>query len=79
MARRICLEENLVISTRIEKEMYDRLTEIAMLESLNTGTHVTVQQMIRDALKFVYTDNERLRECFRRSRYGTNRRFNKNT
>jgi hypothetical protein len=69
------LNDNLVISTRIEKEMYETLNDIAALESINSGRKVTVQELIRNALTFVYSDNERLRECFRRSRLHIKRHF----
>lgn len=75
MARPNTLNENLVISARIEKEMYQMLHDIAALESINTGGKVTVQELIRNALKFVYNDNERLRECFRRSRSHISKRI----
>lgn len=68
MARRPKLEENQVVSTRIEKSMYQMLNDIAALETINTGRKVAVQDLIRNALNYVYTDNERLRESFRRSR-----------
>ncbi len=75
MARPKLLDDNLVISTRIEKEMYQTLHDIAALESINTGKKVTVQDLIRNSLKYVYSDNERLRECFRRSRAHMTKRF----
>lgn len=75
MARPAVLEDNLVVSARIEKEMYQLLHDIAALETINTGRKVTVQELIRDALKYVYSDNERLRECFRRSRAHVTKRF----
>lgn len=75
MARPCMLEENVVVSTRIEKDMYQMLHDIAALESINSGKKVTVQELIRDALKYAYSDNERLRECFRRSRSHITKRF----
>lgn len=57
-----------VVSTRIETGFYQMIKDIAVLETVNTGKLVTAQELIRDALYFVYGDNERLRECFRRSR-----------
>lgn len=75
MVRPNLLNENLVISARIEKEMYQMLHDIAALETINSGGKVTVQELIRNALKFVYSDNERLRECFRRSRSHISKRF----
>lgn len=67
MARQL-LHESQVISVRIEKRMYEMLRDLASLESLNTGRNVTVMELIRTALTYVYEDNERLREAFRRSR-----------
>lgn len=75
MARPNTLDENIVVSVRIEKTMYSMLHDIASLESISTGRVVTVQELIRGALQFVYTDNERLRESFRRSRCQVNKRF----
>lgn len=68
MARPNLLKNSLVVSTRLEQDEYDRLKEIAALESINCGRCVTAQQLIRDAVSFVYGDGERLRECFRRTR-----------
>jgi hypothetical protein len=68
MGRRKSLEDNTVVSARIEKSMYDVLHDIAALETINSGKVVTIQELIRNALDFVYSDNERLRECFRRTR-----------
>lgn len=68
MARKQQLEESLVISTRIEVNTYRVLQELAALESLSSGKTVSVQELIRNAINYVYTDNEKLRECFRRSR-----------
>ena len=75
MARPNSLDENLVVSARIEKSTYELMREIAALETINTGRVVTIQELIRDALKYVYVDNERLRECFRRSRSHITKRF----
>lgn len=75
MARPPSLDENVVVSARIEKEMYSMLHDIAALETMNSGRKVTVQELIRNALKYVYSDNERLRECFRRSRAHITKRF----
>jgi hypothetical protein len=68
MARHQVLEDNIVVSARIEKSMYQMLQDIAALESINTGRKVTVQELLRNALNYVYSDNERLRESFRKSR-----------
>lgn len=68
MGRHMSLNDNMVVSVRIEKDMHQILHEIASLESLQTGRVVSVNELIRNAIEYVYTDNERLRECFRRSR-----------
>ncbi len=68
MGRHVSLSENMVVSVRIEKNMHQTLHEIAALESLQTGRVVSVNELIRNAINYVYTDNERLRESFRRSR-----------
>lgn len=68
MVRPILVPNNIIISARIPKDLDDLLTDIATLETHNTGHLVTKQQLIRDALAWVYMDGERMRECFRRSR-----------
>ena len=75
MARPQLLDDNVVVSARIEKSTYQMLHDIAALETLNTGGKVTVQELIRNALKYVYCDNDRLRECFRRSRSHISKRI----
>lgn len=75
MARPVLLEDSFVVSARIEKRMYDMLHDIAALESINSGRKVSVQELIRNALNYVYTDNERLRESFRRSRSHISKKF----
>lgn len=75
MARLKSLEDNQVVSARIETSMYNMLVDIAALEALNSGRVVTVQELIRNALNYVYKDNERLRECFKRSRSHITKRF----
>lgn len=75
MARPNSLEDNFVVSVRIEKDMYRMLHDIASLESLNTGRKVTVNELIRNGINYVYSDNERLRESFRRSRSHITKRF----
>lgn len=68
MVRPRSLGDSVVISVRVEKEMYSMLKDLAALETLNTGRIVTTLELIRNAVSFTYSDNERLRECFRRSR-----------
>jgi hypothetical protein len=68
MARPAMLQDSYVMSTRLERTMYQQLQEIAALESSYSGRKVTVQDLIRNSLNFCYSDGERLREVFRRSR-----------
>jgi hypothetical protein len=72
MVRPSILKSSLVKSTRFEKEEYERMQEIASLESSYSGRKVSTQDLIREACRFVYGDGERLRECFRRSRHHAN-------
>lgn len=66
-----------IVRLRMEGEEYEMLQDLAALQSSVTGTIVSVQQLIRDAVTFTYEDNERLRFCFRRSRGHINRRIKK--
>jgi hypothetical protein len=68
--------ETTIVSVRMTKNMYVLLKDIAGLESIQTGNIISVQELIRNALSYVYSDNERLRECFRRSRRNLHNRFN---
>lgn len=75
MARPQKLDDNFVISVRIETEMYHILHDLAGLETISTGRKITVQELIRNALNYTYSDNERLRESFRRTRTHITKRF----
>jgi hypothetical protein len=75
--KKILLPE--VISIRFSKEEYDKIKAIAALESINRGRTIFAAELIRDAVHFVYSDNERLRECFKRSRSVINKRMRYNT
>jgi hypothetical protein len=68
-------KNDVVVSTRIEENEYAKVKELAALESLHTGRVVTAQELIRQAITFVYGDNERLRESFRRARAISHARF----
>ena len=75
MARPSTFNKCTIISVRIEEEDYRKVQDIAALESISTGRKITAQELIRDAVKHVYGDNERLRECFRRSREHIHKRW----
>lgn len=77
MARPILVPDSISISIRLESHMYDVVREIAALETLSTGKIISTNALIRDAIHFVYGDNERLRESFRRSRAAQSERYKK--
>ena len=66
MAKKKVSKDSYVFSTRLEYDQYHMLKTIAAIESSQTDETVSIQDLIRNAIKFVYEDNERLRECFRR-------------
>ncbi len=74
MGRKKQLAKSLVISVRFEAQEYQHVMDIANLETIATGKKTSAQQLIRDAISYVYGDNERMRECFRRSRKSINTR-----
>ena len=57
-----------VVNVRFDYDSYERIKEIAQLESVYSGKLVTACELIRQACNFVFEDNERLRESFRRAR-----------
>lgn len=75
MGRPAEFSDGIVVSVRMESEMYDMIKDIAALESINSGKKITTQELIRQAISFVYADNERLRESFRRSRSHINKKY----
>jgi len=68
MGRHHLFKNGLVVSTRFNEEDYRLVQEIADLESARLGKYVSAQELIRNAVQYVYSDNERLRESFRRAR-----------
>lgn len=75
MGRKRMYGEPFIASVRMDKGQFAELRDLAEAESIQTGRVVTAQSLIRQAINFVYDDNQRLRECFRRTRERTNRRF----
>lgn len=57
-----------VMSIKLDKQTWLRLQDLAAAESAIRGETVTTHALIRNAIEFVYDDNERLRELFRRTR-----------
>lgn len=68
MGRKVLVKNSIVVSFRIDQYMWELLEEIAEVETNKFNRQVSRQELIRDALYYVYVDNERLRECFKRSR-----------
>lgn len=71
MGRPKKLGEMQIMSVRLEKDVYDVISELSAFHSTYRGRVVSIQELIRQALRYVYMDNECLRECFRRSRRRT--------
>jgi len=57
-----------IVSVHVAQKDWDQIKDLATAESIHTGMVISGQELIRHAIKFTYGDNERLRECFRRSR-----------
>lgn len=62
------------VMLRMDKDEYERIKDIAAIETNVTGRSTSAQDLMRLAIKFVYEDGERLRECFRRSRHRASQR-----
>ena len=77
MARPASFKNCVVVTVRFEAEDYSKVQEIAALESITTGRSICASDLIREAVKFVYGDNERMRESFRKSRGIVKKRLNK--
>ncbi len=75
MSRPTKFKKCIVASVRFEEAEYKKVQDIAALESISSGRKISAQDLIRDAVNFVYSDNERLRESFRRSREHITKRF----
>lgn len=63
-----------VISIRFDEELYRLVQDVASLECVVTGRKVTAHELIRNAVQYVYGDNERMREVFRRIRSSSSNR-----
>ena len=61
-------KKDCVVSSRFDFVEYSRIVAIAAFETQHTGRKVTAQELIRNAVRFVFEDNERMRESFRRTR-----------
>lgn len=64
--RPIVVENSTIISIRFDGEELRRLHDIANLERIVTGRNTTAHSLIRDAVWYVFSDNDRMRDCFRR-------------
>lgn len=70
-------ERSIEIKLKMECVEYEALKELAAYESMRLGRDIYVQALIRMAVRFTFSDNERLRECFRRTRFRESNRFRK--
>lgn len=61
--------DEVVISIHMERSLLELVQEVASAESSYTGKRVAATQLMRHAVKYVFDDNERMREAFRRSRW----------
>ena len=75
MARPKALGDTVVKSIRLPVELWRMLIDLAALQTVTTGRNITSIDLIREAIEYTFCDNERLRECFRRSRVSSNKRF----
>ena len=75
MGRKALMKDSVVVSVRFDIDEYKRMQDIAALESINSGQCIPVVQLIRQAVHFTYSDNEKLREVFRRNRNPYTRKF----
>ena len=62
------MKNSKVVSIRFDEDQYNRVMDIAHLESFQSGKRIYAHDLIRDAVRYVYEDNERMRESFRRTR-----------
>lgn len=53
---------------RIPQAVWQRMQDLAGVESVVRGKHISVADLVRHALDFAYFDDERIRECFRRAK-----------
>ena len=65
---RVTFENTFIVSIRMEHDLYAMVKDIAALETQFSGRRISAHELIRAAVRFMYEDNDRMRECFRRSR-----------
>lgn len=71
------LEKKLAeVNIMIEEDMWKDLHDIAAQETQICGKHIPATELVRLAIAFTFSDGERLRECFRRSRSSMIKRYN---
>lgn len=68
-------DEMEVVSFRCPKRLMDVIRDIARLETMATGKPVYTQKLMREALEYVFSDNERMRDCFRRARISSSKKL----
>lgn len=75
MARPKTLKNCKIVSIRMEDDMLRLVEDLAHLEKTVTGRHTTGHQLIRMACDYVFKDNDRMREMFRRNRAQSAKRY----
>ncbi len=77
MARPVTIKDSEIVRLRISGAHYLMLKDLAGLETAYRQKLCSIQDLIRMAVEFTFDSNERLRECFTRSRRLTSMRYPK--
>ena len=75
MSRKKLFKDDVVVSCRFESECYRRLKDIAALETIYSGAQISALDLIRYAVDYVYTDNDRLRDAVMKMRKYTRNKW----
>jgi len=68
MARNKEIDNSMTLSIRFNRDLWNMIQQIAVLESERAHKLISGHELIRRAVEFMYDDNERMRECFKRTR-----------
>ncbi len=66
--RPIKIVNPITVNIRMSQQEYEKVKEIAALETIAQRKVISTHELIRRAVEFVYGDNERMREAFRRAK-----------
>lgn len=61
------------VTIRLESDFYEHLQDICQYEGKTHADPIPLPSLIEAALKYVFMDNERMRQCFARNRYFLNK------